>query len=145
MDRVRFADEQDRPVDGPGLRFLLAFAMDRLGIEKPVSLAVVDDERIAGLNLRFHATEGPTDVLAFPLDDPSEPDPDPELGEIVVSADTAARQAEELGIPFARELALLALHGLLHLSGLRDASPAEGEAMLRAGEELLDAFEDIGN
>jgi len=139
---VRFSDRQKRPVEGARLRRLLAFALAGRGSLAAVSLAVVDDAGIAELNRRFLRREGPTDVMAFPLD--GDPDPEPELGEIVVSSDTAARQALELGHPFRREMDLLALHGLLHLLGMDDAVPAERAAMLRAAEEILAAFDHGG-
>ena len=139
--RVRFADHQALPLDGKRLARLLDFALGRLGLEGPVSLALVDDARIEDLNRRFKGHGGPTDVLAFPLREDGDPDPDPELGEIVVSADTAARQAGEEGHPFEREVALLALHGLLHLAGFDDASASDRRAMLEKGEALLEAFE----
>lgn len=139
-DRVRFCDLQERPVDGELLCRLLDHVLDVNGVDKIVSLAVVDDGRITGLNRSFKGHGDPTDVLAFPLEDPDVPDPDPELGEIVISADTAARQADELGHSFVREMCLLALHGLLHLLGRDDADPAQRQAMLAEGEALLDAF-----
>ena len=64
---------------------------------------------------------------------------------IVVSSDTAARQAVELGHSFRREMDLLALHGLLHLLGMDDAVPSDRKAMLRAAEEILEAFEQGGS
>ncbi|MHC4600145.1 MAG: rRNA maturation RNase YbeY [Planctomycetota bacterium] len=140
-DRVHFTDLQDLPVDGDRLRALLAFALEKHGVASALSLALVDDEKIAALNRRFADREGPTDVLAFPLFEPGLDDPDPELGEIVVSAETAARQAEDQGHGFEHEIALLALHGFLHLLGRDDRDPAEREAMLAEGEALLEAFE----
>ncbi|MHC4780478.1 MAG: rRNA maturation RNase YbeY [Planctomycetota bacterium] len=139
-DRIRFNDLQDRPVDGKLLTRLLDFVLDRNATDKIVSLAVVDDGRITELNVSFKGHEGPTDVLAFPLEDPAAPDPDPELGEIVISADTAARQAEELGHTPEKEMCLLAVHGLLHLLGRDDADPAQRQSMLAEGEALLEAF-----
>ena len=140
---VRFSDRQTRPVEGARLRRLLAFALAGHGSRAAVSLAVVDDAGIVELNRRFLRREGPTDVMAFPLG--GDPDPEPELGEIVVSSDTAARQAVELGHSFRREMDLLALHGLLHLLGMDDAVPSDRKAMLRAAEEILEAFEQGGN
>jgi probable rRNA maturation factor len=138
---VRFADHQKRPVDPDPLKRLMEFACERLGIGKAVSLALVDDGAIRDLNLRFKGEDDATDVLAFPLDDPAAPDPEPELGEIVVSADTAFLQAAEAGIPFEREVALLALHGLLHLAGMDDATPETRAAMQARAGEIFDAFE----
>jgi rRNA maturation RNase YbeY len=139
LRRVRFSDRQALPVEAGRLRRLLAFALERLGGRDAVSLAIVDDPTIAGLNRRFLRREGPTDVMAFPL--AGGIDPEPELGEIVVSADTAARQARELGHSFGREMDLLALHGLLHLLGRDDANPSLRRGMLRAAGGILREFE----
>ncbi|GEM_PF-255451 len=144
MQSVRFANRQTLPVDGNRLVDLLAFAMGRLGMTGSISLAVVDDETIIELNRRFLGREGPTDVMAFPLEDDRVPDPDPEIGEIVLSAATAEDQARDLGHPFQREADLLALHGLLHLAGRDDADPGERKAMLAEADALLEAFDAAG-
>jgi probable rRNA maturation factor len=80
---------------------------------------------------------GPTDVLSFPMGDF-----DPErgaffLGEIIVSHETAAREAQERGLTRENELARYAIHGLLHLLGYDDATPREAAAMARLQERLL--------
>lgn len=90
-----------------------------------VSLAVVDDAAIAALHERFLRTRTPTDVLAFAYGQ----DPDGIAGEIVVSAETAARVARTLGEPPARELLRYCIHGLLHLCGFDDATPRARRAM----------------
>jgi probable rRNA maturation factor len=89
-----------------------------------VDLHVVSDTQIAGLN-RQHMGEGvPTDVLAFPLGDY-----DPErrawhLGEIVVSFETARREAIARGLRVEEELSRYCVHGFLHLCGFPDKTPA---------------------
>ena len=75
---------------------------------------------------RFLDDPTPTDVITF------------DHGEILVSADTARRQASEFGNAPDRELALYIIHGLLHLAGYRDKSPEEFEVMKAAQEEVLD-------
>ena len=77
---------------------------------------IADDATVRTLNARFRATDRPTDVLSFP-DGGLLPDGVPLLGEIVVSLDTARRQAAALGHDEVRELEELVLHGLLHLLG----------------------------
>ena len=76
-----------------------------------------------------------TDVIAFNLEGPAS---SPLLGEVVISAETAARQSRQVGVPVALEIDLLLVHGLLHLAGWDDHSPARGaaHARARAGDSL---------
>lgn len=100
-----------------------------------VSLRVVDDTEIARLNEAYLHHEGATDVLAF---DDGEMDPDTgrmHLGDIAVSLDTAARVAAETGMRPEDEVTLYALHGLLHLLGMRDNTEAGRAAMKAAQRE----------
>ena len=88
-------------------------ALDAIGKnESSATIAFVSDKRIRKLNQQFRSVDKATDVLSFPADGP-----EPELGDIAVSVDTAARQAKENGLSFDNEIAQLILHGLLHLSG----------------------------
>ncbi|HLM23686.1 MAG TPA: rRNA maturation RNase YbeY [Pyrinomonadaceae bacterium] len=77
------------------------------------TIAFVSDKRIRELNRQFRGIDRATDVLSFPADGPDESN----LGDIAISADTAAAQAKENGLSFDNEIAQLILHGLLHLSG----------------------------
>ncbi len=95
-----------------------------------ISLALVDDAWIHALNRRFLGHDWATDVITFPLSEPGE---EPLAGEIVVSAEMAARVAAESGDDPARELALYIVHGLLHLCGCEDSTPA-GAAQMRLRE-----------
>ena len=70
----------------------------------------------------------PTDVMSFPSD---------EGGEVIISLDTAKRQARERGIPLRWELTLLALHGILHLSGFRDQKLEDWKKMKTAEFENM--------
>jgi probable rRNA maturation factor len=76
-----------------------------------------------------------TDVLAFPLEAPDTPDR--LLGQIVLSVDTARRQARRLGVPLALELDLLVTHGTLHLVGYDDRDPVEADLMHRRERDIL--------
>jgi probable rRNA maturation factor len=76
-----------------------------------------------------------TDVLAFPLETPASPSL--LVGQIVISADAAARQARRLGVPLAAEFDLLATHGTLHLVGWDDRDPVEADLMHRREREIL--------
>jgi probable rRNA maturation factor len=87
-----------------------------------------------------HARPGArrADVLAFNLEIPAAV----LLGEVIVSADTAARQAARLCVPVALEVDLLAVHGLLHLVGYDDAEPAEARLMHERAREILSCSAD---
>lgn len=90
-----------------------------------VHILFTGDTRIRQLNLTYRKLDKPTDVLSFP-DGSTLPTGVMLLGQIVVSLETARRQAEELGHPEARELHELVLHGVLHLLG-HDHTTDDGE------------------
>lgn len=109
---------------------LLDFAY-RSKRKKPATLdlLVAGDTEMAAMNHRHLGKNSPTDVLAF--DDGEMDGPRLRLGDVAISADTAARVAEERGIAFEHELAFYALHGLFHLLGMRDDDDDERAAMHR--------------
>ena len=118
-----------------------------------LGLSLVSDREIAELNGDWRGKAGPTDVLAFaaqddglddapPLPMPALDDEDSEpleLGDIVISLETAARQAPEHGHALPEELLFLATHGLLHLLGWDHPDDASLAAMLARQERLLSA------
>ncbi len=95
-----------------------------------ISCAVVTDDEIHELNRRFLKHDYPTDIITFPLED------DPIEAELVISADTARRQAREYGVSMRNECIRLAIHGVLHLCGYDDRSDGDREAM-KAREDFL--------
>lgn len=101
-----------------------------------ISLAVVDDTTIHALNKRYLNHDWPTDVLSFLL---NEQDGHLE-GEVVLSADTAATSAAEIGWPAAAEQLLYVIHGMLHLVGHADDTPAAANEMRAAEIRHLEAF-----
>jgi probable rRNA maturation factor len=101
-----------------------------------VSLAVVDDPTIHALNRRYLNHDWPTDVLSFVL---TEHDRHLE-GEVIISADTAAAAAVEIGWPSAAEQLLYVVHGMLHLIGYRDKQSAEAQRMRAAEAAVLHEF-----
>jgi probable rRNA maturation factor len=124
--------------------------------ETEVSILFVDENAISDLNNRFLGKDGPTDVLAFPIDEePVEggrsPDsggtgpgynPSPEeaptlLGDVVICPVVAHRNAPEHAGTFEDELALLLVHGLLHLLGMDHEDPDEAEVMEAKERDLL--------
>jgi probable rRNA maturation factor len=97
------------------------FGLQRLGA---VEVAVVSDRLIARLHEQFMGVPGATDVITF------------EHGEIVLSADTAKREAAEHGHRVAEEMALYVVHGLLHLNGYDDREPGARARMHRVQERI---------
>jgi probable rRNA maturation factor len=101
-----------------------------------ISLAVVDDDTIHELNRRHLEHDWPTDVLSFVLDDNG----DHLEGEVILSADTAAAAADELGTSAAEEQLLYVIHGTLHLIGYDDKSDADAQEMRTAEARYLHQF-----
>ena len=96
--------------------------LDAMGkSDASVTIAFVSDTKIRELNKQFRGLDKPTDVLSFPDDNSSN-----NLGDIAISADTAARQAKENGLTLNGEISQLILHGLLHLAGY-DHETDDGE------------------
>ena len=117
---------------------LCAFAREVLGRagaagELELAIAFVGDAEMARLNEEFRGVEGPTDVLSFPLGCDT-PEGRHYLGDVAISLETAARQAEERGIALREEIFTLAAHGIIHLCGL-DHESDDGE-MARLEESV---------
>ena len=100
-----------------------------------VDVLVVDDPAIRRLNRIHRGVDRRTDVLAFPLETPGTPSP--LVGQIVISAETARRQACRLEVALATELDLLITHGVLHLVGYDDRDPVEARLMHEREREIL--------
>ena len=121
-------------------RRTLAGFLDRLVHRLPPegtdswSVCLVSDRRIRELNREFRDKDRVTDVLSFPGDDEPDPDGSRYLGDVVISAATARRQADTAGHSIDEELQLLALHGYLHLMG-HDHETDDG-AMMRMQRRL---------
>ena len=162
---VFVADEQgDRPVDLDRWVVLARAVLEDRGIEgeAEVSLLFVDEGAIARLNEEFLQRTGPTDVLAFPIEEdvaPSGRSPDlggtgpgsePAeevpmlLGDVVICPAVAARNALDHGVTVDDELALLVVHGLLHLLGMDHAAEADAERMEALERTLLRRHYDGG-
>jgi probable rRNA maturation factor len=153
------ADEQnDHPVDTLRWARLAEAVLGEEGLSGDAELSVlfVDEGAIAELNSRFLGKDGPTDVLAFPIDEepiesgrspdsggtgpgmPSEPEDMPVLlGDIVICPAVAYRNAPDHAGNYDDELALLVVHGLLHLMGMDHQEDDEAEEMETKERELL--------
>jgi len=100
-----------------------------------LSVLLCDDGTIHELNRRWRDVDRPTDVLAFPLAADGEA-PAALLGDVVISLDTAARQARRVGRPVLSEVTMLLAHGLLHLLG-QDHRDRQEERRMRARTDVL--------
>ena len=119
---------QKKPPAGlrPVLRAALRATLHHFGVEgKEVTVVLVSDRAIRALKLEHWGEDAATDVLSFPTWEPGDPFVPPHLGDIIISLDTAQRQADARGHSLNREVALLASHGLTHLVGF-DHPHAEG-------------------
>ena len=85
----------------------------RVKLPDLVNVSLIDDAEIQRVHTQFMDSPVPTDVITFPYG---------EEGEILISIETASRKADELGVPFEREIALYLVHGLLHLAGYDDTT-----------------------
>jgi len=104
------------------------------------SLVLVSDKKIRELNRLWRGFDKPTDVLSFPMETEIPEKSLPyELGEIIVSMDTAIRQAEDYGHSFERELAFLIAHGMLHVLGFDHETRDEEKEMFGRQRKILKA------
>jgi probable rRNA maturation factor len=143
---VQIAPRFAKEVDAELLRRVTTKVLHREEVEGEVGLSVVitDDEAVRELNRQFRGVDAPTDVLAFGSgeeDDfvmaPGEP---AYLGDIIISYPRAVIQAEEYGHSIDRELALLIVHGALHLLGYDHVDEAERTEMWDRQNEILESL-----
>jgi probable rRNA maturation factor len=105
-----------------------------------VSVLLTDDPGIHALNRDWRKIDRPTDVLSWPQEDPDAPVPDSgarAIGDVAISLDTAARQAAARGWTISDEVALLMVHGVLHLLGYEDDSEAGSDEMKAIETDIL--------
>ena len=115
---VRNLQRRER-VDRRRVEALAARALSMLGREDgQVAVVFVSDRKIQALNRHYRGIDSPTDVLAFSQLEGTGPRHPGLMGDVVISAETASRQARSRRRPLEREIDLLVVHGLLHLAGL---------------------------
>lgn len=118
-----------------------------------VTVVITDDETIQSLNRQFRGVDAPTDILSFPADAPPVdiPDEPPYLGDLIIAYPYAKTQAEKFGQDVQHNLALLVVHGTLHLLGYDHDTPenkatmwdkqAQALRLLHISESLLPPLE----
>lgn len=111
------------------------------GGEWSMSVLLAGSDEMSRLHERFFGDASDTDVMSFPSGDDLTSN-DGYLGDIAISLDVAAAQAEEQRHSLGRELSYLALHGLLHLLGFRDDTAEDRAAMLAVQDGLLRAWDE---
>lgn len=151
---IDIANESGAAVDEAALAALARFVLDQMRIHPLAELSVllVDEHAMADLHERWMNEPGPTDVLAFPMDEFRSPQvggvqsgkaddtdrlPEPLLGDVVLCPHVAAEQAVAAGHPAADELELLCTHGILHLLGYDHADPDEHATMFGLQDQIL--------
>jgi probable rRNA maturation factor len=151
---IEIANESGVEIDEPALADLARHVLDDMRVHPLAELSVllVDEPAMTELHVRWMGEEGPTDVLAFPMDelrlpqpsgahgDHGAPDSDSVevlLGDVVICPQVAAAQAEEAEHDVQDEIDLLCTHGILHLLGYDHAEPEEHATMFGLQDRLL--------
>jgi probable rRNA maturation factor len=146
---VEIANESGVAIDEVALALVARYVLDELGVNPLAELSVllVDTGSMSALHERWMGEPGPTDVLAFPMDEldtargPDETEPGPALlGDVVLCPEVARRQAAQAGHSLADELHMLCVHGVLHLLGYEHGEPDEEREMFGLQGRLLDAW-----
>jgi probable rRNA maturation factor len=154
---IEIANESGMPVDEQALAGLARHVLDSLRVHPLAELSVllVDEPAITELHVHWMGEPGPTDVLAFPMDELRPPQPgggaehgpaaEPPgtpalLGDVVICPQVAAAQAKAAQQPVRDEIDLLCTHGILHLLGYDHAEPDDRAAMFGLQDRLLQAW-----
>ena len=146
-------NETEFSIDELELVACARYVMEQMRVHPKADLCVrlVDEPAMETLHVQWMDLPGPTDVMSFPMDElepggrPDSPEPGPSmLGDIVLCPSFAADQADKAGHSLAHELALLTVHGVLHLLGYDHAEPEEEKEMFGLQNSLLEEwYEDL--
>ena len=153
---IEVANESGITVDEPALAALARYVLDAMRVHPLAELSVllVDSGTMADLHQRWLGEPGPTDVLAFPMDELRPPPPGSDradrggepgpvpglLGDVVLCPEVATEQARAAQHSVADELEMLCTHGILHLLGYDHADPQEHARMFALQDRLLDGW-----
>jgi len=153
---IEVANESGIVVDEPGLAALARYVLDAMRMHPLAELSVllVDTGTMADLHQRWLGQPGPTDVLAFPMDELRPPPPGSDradrpdeqgtapglLGDVVLCPEVAAEQAREAHRPVADDLEMLGTHGIFDRLGFDQADPDEQDTMFGLQDRLLSAW-----
>ncbi len=146
---IEVANESGIDVSEEELISVAKFVIGKMDVNPAAELSMVllDTAAMADLHVRWMDLPGPTDVMSFPMDElepggrPDSPEPGPSmLGDIVLCPEFAAKQATDAGHTLGQELALLTVHGVLHLLGYDHSEPDEEKEMFALQRELLEGW-----
>ncbi|WP_395310984.1 rRNA maturation RNase YbeY [Mycobacterium sp. AMU20-3851] len=146
---IEVSNESGMDVSEQELISVAKFAIAQMNVNPAAELSMVllDEPAMADLHMRWMDLPGPTDVMSFPMDElepggrPDAAEPGPSmLGDIVLCPAFAAKQAEKAGHSLGQELALLTVHGVLHLLGYDHAEPDEEKEMFALQRRLLEEW-----
>lgn len=142
--QIDIQNQGDYALNADRLRAAAAIVLTQQTAEPATGLSVVvaDDAFVAGLNRQFRAIDAPTDVLSFPADEPpvAEDGEPPYLGDLIIAYPYASAQAASAGHLLDDSLALLVVHGTLHLLGYDHDTPENRAAMWAAQADALTAL-----
>ena len=127
------------PVDGEKIRRAAGRILDRLGYKGyELTVLVIDDQEITRLNRQYFRRNRPTNVISFPMmEETSLSLPAKVLGDVIISADTAKRDAGEVGKKAGEEILFLLTHGILHLAGYDHEATKKERLEMEAKEKKL--------
>lgn len=153
---ITFIDETGKVSENKinEVKKLLQFAADYIELAKDTEMSVtfMDNATIQVINRDYRGKDAPTDVISFAIEDEGEDeipvifseeeevDIPRDLGDIMISIERAAEQAEEYGHSYDRELGFLAVHGFLHINGYDHMTPEDEKVMFTLQKEILDAY-----
>ncbi|WP_246317726.1 rRNA maturation RNase YbeY [Desulfoluna butyratoxydans] len=110
--------------------------------DRELSLSFVDDEEMREINGQYRGKDATTNVLSFAMDDGDSSFVSPLLGDVIISCDTAAREADDRGVTLDQRYSQLLVHGILHLAGYdHELGEDEEAAMAEKSVELLGLIE----
>jgi probable rRNA maturation factor len=147
---VAVNNESDSTVDESELSRLAQYVLGEMGVSADVELSVtlVDEIEMSRLHEEYMGEPGPTDVLAFPMDDldsaPAGAVETQLLGDVILCPGIAASQARDAGHDIDAELRLLCAHGVLHLLGYDHHEPDDEREMFGLQARLLASFAGVG-
>jgi len=124
------------------LEDVIKFVLDREGIKNyEIGVTLVDDDYILTLNSQYREKNVPTDVLSFNLSEEAEGNEDTfVVGDVVISVETASRQAGEYNHSFEREMVYLLVHGIYHILGYTHDDDENKKAMRAKEEEIMNNY-----
>lgn len=143
---VAVQNESAASADETGLEQVASYVLAQMRVDSEVELSVtlVDEDDMTRLHVEYMDEPGPTDVLAFPMDDlkaaAAGGDEPRLLGDVILCPSVAASQARDAGHDTDAELRLLCVHGVLHLLGYDHHSPDDEREMFGLQARLLADF-----